>query len=1171
MFEIDSRYEGIDFSCSLSRVRFEELCMNYFRNIMGLVEKCLKDIGVDERSVHEVVLVSGSIRIPKVQTMIQKFFSGKESKRSINFDEVAAYGAAVQAAILTGVGSSQVQDPLLLDAATFSMAWETTGGVITKLIGRDITLCTKNLNLDGIPHALRGEPQIEVTFEIDSGIMHAGTEEDSTELYKSTSKDYFNAEGEMISQLSDVGVAVPGGFSTTAFAYKDFFDKGGINAFINDALSADSVYSDVNKLMELGKKIRDKIVEIPFQQVFEEELKAHWQRVSGGGEKFTFAVLSSATAEDLSDASFAGQQETYLNVLGYEDMKQKVHLVFASLFIDRTISYCHDRGFEQEKVHFCVICQKTVCSRTGSAGVMFSLDTESGFDKVVFMTSAYGLGPTVMGGTVNPDEWHVFKLTFAEGRVVDKHVGSSKVNTLGSIDQMTEFEQGQVLVVDIVDLDRDPIMKKAGVIVTDCRGRTCHAAMIVRELSISVIVGCRDATERLRNGDVMTMSYAEVDTVFIYNGELEFTNNVQDLGEMPLVDMKIVTKVGSLEIAFIFGHFLNEDIDLAHLEVVINNVIGVCPNAFIDERLRSYVSPKDFYIQKLIEGIATLATSVYPKRIIVHLTDFKAKEYKSLIGAEAFESSEENPMMSFHGGSRQVDLFFEKRFAMELKTVQKVHGNVDLINVEIMSVFVRAFDTAELPSDVFLADESLECFDGFIDSNDLSQIAFRLDLDSGLLVQYFDRRNPAVMKGFEILVGSAKTKGKCVGMCGQGVSGRPENATEDQEWADLRAAKGLQVMGLGTYEYLRMELSKVDQGFRDAPGLATQTDAELLRAAEIKQSYLCCQASPGVPGGELWSVSLREPVVLFTVDVDQVSVPHVADIVDVQGGRHCHQEFVTSSADAPINEDWPIGKVGPFRQWAPEPGSEGSNPDQGYVGMIGEYSSRRRDVAEEIVLITFECWYREFQFGWQQFDQTTVRLAAPRNWETFGVQIPLVVTDDEEMLAFILVRESLRYMIFLNPHQASARRHESDTVETKVAKELSRLQMRQKEPQVKLNTLKHVRQQLMQRAAVKKIMREVLEKLSPTEVDVHRTEEEIIRQTCQQQEARCLKQQEHSGGMRRQKIKMVWKEFGGSESGGARRNHKVGRRIQRRIYGGRKEWTQRSWKSYGDAQERTLY
>jgi len=731
--------------------------------------------------------------------------------------------------------------------------------------------------------------------------------------------------GEMISQLSDVGVPVPGGFSTTSHAYKEFLDKGGINDFINNTLDDESIYTDVNKLMEVGKAVRDKIMDTPFQKDFEEDLKAQWQRVSGGDEKFTFAVRSSATAEDLPDASFAGQQETYLNVMGYEDMKQKVHLVFASLFTDRAISYRHDRGFEHSKVQLCATCQKMVRSETGAAGVMFSLDTESGFDKVVFVTSAYGLGETVVGGTVNPDEWYVFKPTMAEGkkaiiartmgsklikmvyqegggtgtvdtsaeeqknwsatdkevtdlaemavkiekhygrpmdiewakdgddgklyivqarpetvasqkkvgvieeykmkakggdvvaegRAVGKRIGSGKVNILTSIDQMAEFKEGQVLVADMTDPDWEPIMKKAGAIITNRGGRTCHAAIIARELGIPAIVGCGDATDKLAKGDAVTVSCAEGDTGFIYKGELEFEKNVQDLGELPPVDLKIMMNVGNPETAFTFGQLPNEGIGLARLEFVINNAIGVHPKALlnydtidadtkalIDARMKGYGTPTEFYVQKIVEGVATLAASVYPKRIIVRLSDFKSNEYKSLIGGAQYEPDEENPMIGFRGCGRYTDPFFEECFAMELEAIKKVRGEMGFTNVEIMIPFVRTLDMAkdvnevleknglkrgqdglkvqmmaELPSNVFLAEEFLEYFDGFsIGSNDLTQLTLGLDRDSGLVAQYFDERNPAVMKGLEILIKAAKAKGKYVGICGQGPSDHPDLA-----------------------------------------------------------------------------------------------------------------------------------------------------------------------------------------------------------------------------------------------------------------------------------------------------------------------------------------------------------------------------------------------------------
>ena len=731
--------------------------------------------------------------------------------------------------------------------------------------------------------------------------------------------------GEMISQLSEVGVPVPGGFSTTSHAYKEFLDKGGINDFINDQLSDETIYEDVDKLMKVGKAIRDKIMDTPFQQDFEEELKAQWERVSGGSDTFTFAVRSSATAEDLPDASFAGQQETYLNVMGYDDLKQKVHLVFASLFTDRAISYRHDRGFEHSKVQLCATCQKMVRSETGAAGVMFSLDTESGFKDVVFVTSAWGLGETVVGGTVNPDEWYVFKPTLSEskkaiisrtmgsklvkmvykegggsetidtsaeerkawsatdeevealsemaikiekhygrpmdiewardgddgklyivqarpetvasqkkvgviedykllekgskvlseGRAVGKRIGSGKVNILNSIDEMSAFKQGQVLVADMTDPDWEPIMKKAGAIVTNRGGRTCHAAIIARELGIPAIVGTGDATDVLSPDMEVTVSCSEGDTGRIYDGLLKFERTEQDIGEIPEVDMKIMMNVGNPESAFTFGQLPSDGIGLARLEFVINNAIGVHPKALLDlasvpaetralieEKMQGYDSPKEFYVKKIAEGVATLAASVYPKRIIVRLSDFKSNEYKSLIGGDQYEPDEENPMIGFRGCGRYTDPFFEDCFAMELEAIKEVRGPMGLTNVEIMIPFVRTLEMAaevnevlkknglargdnglkvnmmaELPSNVFLADEFLEYFDGFsIGSNDLTQLTLGLDRDSGLVAQYFDERNPAVMKGLETLIKAAKAKGKYVGICGQGPSDHPDLA-----------------------------------------------------------------------------------------------------------------------------------------------------------------------------------------------------------------------------------------------------------------------------------------------------------------------------------------------------------------------------------------------------------
>jgi len=731
--------------------------------------------------------------------------------------------------------------------------------------------------------------------------------------------------GEMISNLASSDVPVPGGFSTTSYAYTEFLTKGGINDFINEQLSDESIYSDVDKLMKVGKTIRDKIMDTPFQPEFEDALKAEWERVSGGDENFKFAVRSSATAEDLPDASFAGQQETYLNVAGYEDVRSKTHLVFASLFTDRAISYRHDRGFDHRKVQLCATVQKMVRSETGSSGVMFTLDTESGFKDAVFVTSAWGLGETVVGGTVNPDEFYVFKPTLAdgkrsivsrnmgskaikmtykkeggtglvdtsekerttwsvsdkeveelakmavkiekhygrpmdiewardgddgglyivqarpetvasqkkvgviedykllekdgevvvEGRAVGKRIGSGKVSVLTSIDEMSKFTEGDILVADMTDPDWEPIMKKAGAIITNRGGRTCHAAIIARELGVPAVVGSGDATEKLSPGMEVTVSCAEGDTGFIYKGLKKFERTEQDLGELPEVGMKIMMNVGNPESAFTFGQLPNAGIGLARLEFVINNAIGVHPKALlnydtldadtkaiIDKRMLGYGSPKEFYVQKIVEGVATLAASVYPKRIIVRLSDFKSNEYKSLIGGPEYEPDEENPMIGFRGAGRYADPFFKDCFAMELEAIKRVRGDMGLTNVEIMIPFVRTLEMAkqvdtilkenglgrgenglkvnmmaELPSNVFLADEFLEYFDGFsIGSNDLTQLTLGIDRDSGLVAQWFDEQNPAVMKGLETLIKAAKKAGKYVGICGQGPSDNPDLA-----------------------------------------------------------------------------------------------------------------------------------------------------------------------------------------------------------------------------------------------------------------------------------------------------------------------------------------------------------------------------------------------------------
>jgi pyruvate,water dikinase len=730
--------------------------------------------------------------------------------------------------------------------------------------------------------------------------------------------------GEMIGGLADAGVPVPGGFSTTAQAYKDFLLQDNLGERINKELDDESIYTDVTKLQEVGARVRKMVMDQPLQAEFEAELKAQWERVSEGNEGFQVAVRSSATAEDLPDASFAGQQETYLNVSGYETLKEKVHECYASLFTDRAISYRHDKGFDHKSVQLCACVQKMVRSEEASAGVMFTLDTESGFQDVVFVTSAWGLGETVVGGTVNPDEFYVFKPTLkegknavvsktmgsklvkmvyskgggsetidttdderktwsvtdeevtqlaeiagkieqhygrpmdiewckdaddqklyvvqarpetvasrqkknvletytmnekgsvlCEGRAVGGRIGSGKVNMLTSLDDMASFSKGDVLVADMTDPDWEPVMSKASAIITNRGGRTCHAAIIARELGIPAIVGSGDATDKLKNGDAVTVSCAEGDTGFVYQGELDFTKDVKDLEELPTLGFKIMMNVGNPSAAFEFGQIPNEGIGLARLEFVINNAIGIHPKALlnydtidadtkaiIDKKIKGYSSPVEFYVSKIAEGVATLAASVYPKRIIVRLSDFKSNEYKSLIGGEAYEPDEENPMIGFRGCGRYADPAFEDCFALELKAMKRVREEMGMTNVELMIPFVRTLDMAadvldilkknglergvndlkvnmmaELPSNVFLAEEFLEYFDGFsIGSNDLTQLTLGLDRDSGLVAQYFDEENPAVMKGLSMLIQAAKKKGKYVGICGQGPSDKPELA-----------------------------------------------------------------------------------------------------------------------------------------------------------------------------------------------------------------------------------------------------------------------------------------------------------------------------------------------------------------------------------------------------------
>jgi len=732
--------------------------------------------------------------------------------------------------------------------------------------------------------------------------------------------------GEMISGLASASVPVPGGFSTTALAYRQFLAQDGLADEIDQLLQDPEIYENVAKLQKVGKQIREKILDIPFQAELEQAMLMEWEKVSGGDENVAFAVRSSATAEDLPDASFAGQQETYLNVRGKEELFIKVKEVFASLFTDRAISYRHDRDFDHNKVALAATIQKMVRSETGSSGVMFSLDTETGFRDVVFITSAWGLGETVVGGTVNPDEFYAFKPTLAKGsrnpivgrnlgskklkmvysegggselvetseserehwsisdddvtqlaemaveiekhygfpvdiewakdgdtgklyivqarpetvasrrktsvkeefklldrsgdelvsgRAVGNKIGKGTVRTLSSVEQMAEFKEGEVLVADMTDPDWEPIMKKAAAIVTNRGGRTCHAAIIARELGIPAVVGSGDATERLSDGDEVTVVCSEGDTGTVYKGELDFERTVEDLSNLPDIPVKIMLNLANPSRAFEYGQLPNAGIGLARLEFVINNVIGIHPKALLSfdklpeelrnkilDRSKGYADPVSFYVDKIAEGTAQLAASVYPRRIIVRLSDFKSNEYKSLLGGPLFEPDEENPMIGFRGAGRYADPAFRECFELELMAMKKVRDEMGFDNVELMIPFVRTLDMArevndilkenglergtnglkvqmmaELPSNVFMADEFLDYFDGFsIGSNDLTQLTLGLDRDSGLVAKHFDERDPAVKKALSHIIKTAKARGKYVGICGQGPSDFPDFA-----------------------------------------------------------------------------------------------------------------------------------------------------------------------------------------------------------------------------------------------------------------------------------------------------------------------------------------------------------------------------------------------------------
>ncbi len=732
--------------------------------------------------------------------------------------------------------------------------------------------------------------------------------------------------GEMISHLADAGVSVPDGFATTADAYRAFLAHDGLADKINAALD-DLDVDDVDALVATGEKIRNWVIEHPFPPELEDAIREAFATLADGHEDIAVAVRSSATAEDLPDASFAGQQETFLNVRGLDNIMLAIKDVFASLFNDRAISYRVHKGFEHSQVALSAGIQRMVRADTGASGVMFTIDTESGFDKVVFITSSWGLGEAVVQGAVNPDEFYVYKdnidagrpailrrvkggkaikmvytadrshgkttefvdvdaadqarfsLTDAdaealaaqaliierhygrpmdiewgkdgetgqlfilqarpetvksnattleryqldsaghdvlvEGRSIGQRVGAGRVRNVASIKEMNKVEDGDILVTDMTDPDWEPVMKRAAAIVTNRGGRTCHAAIIARELGIPAVVGCGDATERLADKAEVTVSCAEGDTGYVYDGIIDFNIDEVSLDKMPEIGTKIMMNVGNPERAFDFAGIPNAGVGLARLEFIINRQIGVHPRALleyddqpvdlqrqIDAHIAGYNSPREFYVDRLVEGISTLAAAFHPKPVIVRLSDFKSNEYANLLGGEAYEPEEENPMIGWRGASRYLADDFKACFELELEAMKRVRGEMGLTNVQIMIPFVRTLGEAkgvselleshgfkrgenglkvimmcELPSNAVLADEFLAYFDGFsIGSNDMTQLSLGLDRDSGLISHLFDERDPAVKIMLEKAISACKRNNKYVGICGQGPSDYPDLA-----------------------------------------------------------------------------------------------------------------------------------------------------------------------------------------------------------------------------------------------------------------------------------------------------------------------------------------------------------------------------------------------------------
>jgi len=737
--------------------------------------------------------------------------------------------------------------------------------------------------------------------------------------------------GEMISQLP-TGVRVPTGFATTAHAFREFLAYDGLADKINARLDKLDT-EDVRALAEAGAEIRAMVEAQPFPADLQKAIADAFATLSEGNAAATFAVRSSATAEDLPDASFAGQQETFLNVHGIDEVLHKMKEVFASLYNDRAISYRVHKGFAHADVALSAGVQRMVRSDTGAAGVMFTIDTESGFEDVVFITSSYGLGETVVQGAVNPDEFYVHKPTLkagkravirrnlgskliemvfstaeekkatgklvktvdvptelrnrysltdadveqlahyamvieahygrpmdiewgkdgtdgqlyilqarpetvksqakgqaelryklkghstvlAEGRAIGQKIGTGPVRLVHNISEMDKVQPGDVLVTDMTDPNWEPVMKRASAIVTNRGGRTCHAAIIARELGIPAVVGCGDATERLKDGTLVTVSCSEGDTGLIYDGLLETEVTEVQRGEMPQIKTKIMMNVGNPQLAFDFAQLPNDGVGLARLEFIINNNIGVHPKAILDypnvdadlkkaveSVARGHASPRAFYVDKVAEGIATIAAAFYPKPVIVRMSDFKSNEYRKLIGGSRYEPEEENPMLGFRGAARYISEDFGEAFAMECEAMRRVREDMGLTNVQVMVPFVRTLGQAErvtnllaehglkrgendlkvimmceVPSNAILADDFLKFFDGFsIGSNDLTQLTLGLDRDSGLelLAADFDERDPAVKALLSKAIAACLAQGKYVGICGQGPSDHPDFA-----------------------------------------------------------------------------------------------------------------------------------------------------------------------------------------------------------------------------------------------------------------------------------------------------------------------------------------------------------------------------------------------------------